>query len=257
MAVFKDLTGHVFGKLTVIEFSRDVKSGTRNRKYWFCKCECGNTNEIRTDSLTSGKVTSCGCLKKEQERINLAKNHRHKMSRTRLYGIWQSMKDRCYNQNVRSYRDYGGRDIKICDEWMVPDNFFEWALTNGYRDNLTIDRIDNNKNYEPSNCRWSTVEEQSRNRRSNVIVEYSGKEMTLIEVSEKTGLSQKALYARYSKGLRGEKLFAPIAEQGESREVDYYGEIITLRELSNITGINHHTLSSRWRAGKRGSDLYK
>lgn len=257
MAKFKDLTGQIFGKLTVIEFSRNVKSGTRYRKYWMCKCKCGNTKEVRTDSLTSGYVISCGCVKEEQNLINLIKNHRHKMSGTRLYGIWQKMKDRCYNQNDRSYKDYGARGVELCKEWMVPDNFFAWALKNGYEEHLTIDRINNNGKYEPSNCRWSTVKEQSRNRRSNIIVEYLGEQMTLIEASERSGISYGSLNARYNKGIRGESLFSPLMEQGETREVNYYGKIITLRELSEITGINLNTLKSRWRAGRRGPELYK
>ena len=257
MAIFKDITGQVFGKLTVIEFSRNVKSGTRDRKYWLCKCECGNTKEIRTDSLTSGNVSSCGCLRDKQAVINVQKNHRHKLSYTRVYGIWQNMKDRCQNPENKSYVRYGGRGIKVCDEWLVPDNFFEWALNNGYRDDLTIDRIDNDGNYEPTNCRWTTNKEQSRNRRSNIMIEYKGQALPLIEISELTGLSLPALYTRYSKGIRGEKLFAPVAERGESREVEYYGKIISLRELSEITGINYYTLGSRWRAGKRGAELYK
>ncbi|MEK3993708.1 hypothetical protein MKY29_03050 [Psychrobacillus sp. FSL K6-2365] len=257
MAEFKDLTGQTFGKLTVMKFSRDVKSGKRFRKYWECICECGKTNEIRTDSLTSGKVTSCGCLKNEQDQINLIKNHRHKMSGTRLYGIWQKMKDRCYNSNLRSYEDYGARGIKICDEWLVPDNFIDWALANGYKNYLTIDRIDNNGNYEPTNCRWSTSKVQARNRRSNIEVEYLGKKMTMIEVAEKSSISYRALIARYRRGIRGEKLFLPLQDVGESRELNYNGKIITLRELSEITGINLNTLKSRWRAGKRESELYK
>ncbi|MGG0718681.1 hypothetical protein ABE096_13950 [Robertmurraya massiliosenegalensis] len=257
MARFKDLTGKVFGKLIVMEFSRNVKSGERLRKYWLCKCECGNMHEVRTDSLTSGNVISCGCVKNEQNKVNLVKNHRHKMSGTRLYRIWQKMKDRCYNPNVRSYENYGERGIKLCDEWLIPDNFFDWALSSGYKDGLTIDRIDNDGNYEPNNCRWSTPKEQARNRSTNVKVNFQGKEMTLVEAAEMSGFSYGALNARYNKGIREEKLFLPIADQGESREVDYNGKIITLRELANITGINLNTLKSRWRAGRRGTELYK
>lgn len=257
MALFKDLTGQTFDRLTVIKLSRDVKTGNRYRKYWLCKCECGNTKEVRTDSLTSGNVRSCGCIKKEQDRENLVKNHRHKMSGKRLYSIWQKMKDRCYNPNVRSYKDYGARGIKICDEWIVPDNFFQWALSNGYREDLTIDRIEVNGNYGPSNCKWSTAKEQARNRRSNIEVEYQGKKMTLIEAAEKSNISYKVLNARYRRGARGEGLFLPVQEFGDERELNYHGRIITLKELSNITGINYNTLKSRWRAGKRGPELYE
>ncbi|MEG6615386.1 hypothetical protein V6C27_02940 [Peptococcaceae bacterium 1198_IL3148] len=257
MAVFKDLTGQTFGRLTVIKLSKEIKSGNRYRKYWLCICECGNKKDVRTDSLTSGNVRSCGCIKKEQDHKNLTKNHRHKMSGTRLYGIWQKMKDRCYNKNVRSYKDYGARGIKVCDDWLTPDNFFDWALANGYKDHLTIDRINNDGDYEPDNCRWITPKEQARNRRSNIEVEYLGEKMTMIEAAEKSNISYKVLNARYRRGARGENLFAPVQDAGKTREVNYHGQIVTLRELSDITGINYNTLSSRWRAGKRGPELYE
>lgn len=106
--------------------------------------------------------------------------------------------------------DMGGRGIKVCDEWLIPDNFFSWALENGYNDNLQIDRIDNNGNYEPSNCRWVTVKENCRNRRSNIIVEYKGENMSLIELSEIVGIKYSTLRERYVKGKRGDDLIKPI-----------------------------------------------
>lgn len=243
MANFKDLTGERFGRLEVLGVARKVTSGKRERYYWACRCDCGNEKEVRTDCLTSGLVKSCGCLKKEQNKINLTANHRHKLSRTRLYQEWQSMKDRCLNPNIPCYERYGGRGISICDDWLYPDNFFNWAMTNGYDNSLTIDRIDNGGDYEPSNCRWVDIKTQCRNRRSNIIVEYEGQEMTLIEASEKSGINYGALTRRYHKGDRGEKLFRPILKQ--QRLVEYNGKMITLKELSEITGIPYTTLVSR------------
>lgn len=212
MAVFKDLTGIRFGKLSVIELSKEVNSGNRKRKYWLCVCDCGNKNEIRTDSLTSGKVSSCGCLKKEQEKINLTKFHRHKMSKTKLYRTWQGMKSRCCNENNKSYKRYGGRGIKVCSEWMEFDNFMSWSLSNGYEENLTIDRINNDKGYEPVNCKWSSNKEQSRNRSTNIILNHNGQSMTLIELTEKLNLPYKTIHARYKRGKRGKELVLPINE---------------------------------------------
>ena len=258
MAKFKDLTGQIFGKLTVIGISKKVQSGKRIRYYWKCKCECGKYHDVRTDSLISGNIQSCGCLHKEQAIKNVSLHHSHKQSGSRLYGIWRKMKDRCLNENVPCYSRYGGRGIDICDEWKNDfEAFLKWALENGYNEHLTIDRKDNSKGYSPDNCRWATNKEQSRNRRSNIVVSYKGKEMTLIEAAEKSALSYSALSARWHRGIRGEELFAEVIVQGKKREVLYQGKIVTLKELSELTGININTLKTRYRAGKRGNDLIK
>lgn len=211
MPTFKDLTGQKFGKLTVIELSRKVQSGTRERFYWKCQCECGNEKEIRTDSLTSGRVQSCGCIKKEQDKINLTKFHRHKMSNTHIWHTYYAMLHRCNNQDDKRFKNYGGRGITVCDEWKNSfDNFLKWSMENGYEEHLQIDRIDNDGNYEPDNCRWVTRKENCRNRRSNIIVEYKGKQMTLIELSELTGINYGCLFRRYKRGNRDEYLVRPI-----------------------------------------------
>ena len=243
MANFKDLTGKRFGRLEVLGVARKVTSGKRERYYWACRCDCGNEKEVRTDCLTSGNTRSCGCMRDEQAAINVVVNHTHKASMTRPYHIWQKIKDRCQNPNVPCYKRYGGRGIKICEEWLDPEKFMIWALGNGYSDDLTIDRIDNNGNYEPSNCRWADIKTQCRNRRSNVIVEYQGQEMTLIEASERSGINYGTLRQRYRKGEREQKLFRPVLKQ--QRLVEYNGEAITLKEMSKITGIPFSTLVSR------------
>lgn len=211
MPNFKDLTGQRFGRLVVIGVREKRTSGNRERYYWDCICDCGNHQIVRTDCLTKGLVQSCGCLKAEQDEINLRENHRHKLSGTRLYQEWVSMKRRCFNPNDKRYADYGGRGITVCEEWTaVPDQFFDWSLKNGYDDNLTIDRIENDGNYAPDNCRWVDRKTQSRNRRSNVRVQYEGKEITLIELSEKTGISYNCLSYRYKAGDRGSRLVRPV-----------------------------------------------
>lgn len=190
----KDLTGKKFGMLTVIGLQ-----DTNSRKtYWACQCDCGNIKVVRSDSLQSGAIRSCGCMKKAQEKINLTKHHSHKMSGTRIYHIWRGMKDRCYNVHSPSYYRWGGRGITICDEWK--DNFsafYSWAMENGYSENLTIDRIDNNGNYEPSNCRWATMEEQSRNRQSNVVIQIGNSKRTLKEWCEIFELEYGTILERY------------------------------------------------------------
>ena len=214
MAKFLDLTGQRFGKLTVIKFSKDVQSGNRKRKYWLCRCDCGNIKEVRTDCLTSGNVKSCGCLHIENSYKNLTDKYRFKpkyeIQNKRLYHIWNGMKHRCYNSEDEKYHRYGGRGISICDEWLNFDNFAKWSLNNGYADNLSIDRINNDGNYEPSNCRWTNNKQQCRNRRTNIKTQYNGKEMTLIEISEITNIPYVTLNDRYHRGDRGDRLIRPV-----------------------------------------------
>lgn len=200
MPNFKNLTGEKFGRLTVIGVSRKVESGNRERYYWRCKCDCGNEKEVRTDCLTSGLVKSCGCLKKDQDKINLTKYHKHKLSHTKLWDTYYGMKSRCYDKTDKRYSDYGGRGIEICPEWLENfENFVSWSLENGFDDNLQIDRIDNDSGYSPQNCRWISIKENCRNRRSNVMIEYQGKMITLIELSEILNIPYKTAYSKYRK----------------------------------------------------------
>lgn len=180
----KDLTGNKYGKLTVI--NRAANRGRRT--YWLCKCECGNTKEVRGDHLTSGKINSCGCIVRK-----------HGKEGTRLYNIWRSMLSRCEKENNISYKDYGARGIIVCDEWHDIDNFFSWAIDSGYNDTLTIERKDYNGNYEPSNCRWATRKEQANNRRSNHLLEYNGETHNISEWASITGIDARKIENRINK----------------------------------------------------------
>lgn len=257
MSKFKDLTSQQFGRLKVIELSEKRKSGKRYRYFWKCQCECGNYIIARTDELTSGSNRSCGCLHRETAIKNVSINHKHKMSSSRIYHIWQKMKDRCLNENVQCYSRYGGRGIKICDKWMKFENFLEWSKNNGYSDSLSIDRMDNNKDYCPENCRWVDNKTQCRNRRSNIICDYKSEKITLIELSERVGIPYGTLCARYTRGKRGSDLIASIKPKGNPRTAIIDGKVYTLKQLSEKTGININTIKSRYLSGKRNEELIK
>ena len=209
---FNDLTGKKFGRLTVLGLS-EKKSGRKS--YWVCECDCGNKKLVRSDSLKRGQVQSCVCLKKEQNKINLDRTTHgdtptgeHK----RLWEIWQGIKQRTSNPNNKSYARYGGRGISVCEEWRENYvNFRDWALNNGYSDNLTIERIDVNGDYCPENCRWATVKEQCNNRRTNVLIEWNGKTQNIERWSEETGIPYKILHDRYRRyGIKPPELFEPV-----------------------------------------------
>lgn len=161
-----DLTGRKFGRLFVI--GQAENSINRRGARWLCKCDCGNEIIARGDMLNSGDVKSCGCLSRD---INMVRPHHitHGATRggqwERLYVIWQDMKARCEKRYSTSYKNYGARGISVCEDWHNFESFRSWAMNNGYTDELTIDRIDNDGDYEPSNCKWSTYKEQAVNKR--------------------------------------------------------------------------------------------
>lgn len=205
---FNNLTGERYGRLIVIGLS-SKKSGRKS--YWVCKCDCGNTLAVRSDMLKSGNTRSCGCLKREQDKINLSKFHKGYHTPNRLYNTWVSMKGRCLNPNDTNYYRYGGRGIKIYPDWVHNyGEFRDWAFSNGYKKHLTIDRIDNNGNYEPNNCRWVTMKVQCNNRRSNLNVFWNGETHTLMEWSEIYSINYGTLRDRYCRGDVPPRLFRPV-----------------------------------------------
>lgn len=157
---FINLTGSKFEKLTVI--CEDGKSGSD--RLWLCQCQCGNITHVAGANLRSGATKSCGCILKQSSHDRL---YKHGYTGTRIYRIWKNMKTRCYNQNSPQFKYWGARGISICDEWKNSfESFMKWSMDHGYSDELTIDRINNDGNYQPSNCRWTDYSTQNKNRRA-------------------------------------------------------------------------------------------
>lgn len=203
-----DLTGERFGRLTVMSLS-DKRSGRKT--YYDCLCDCGNKKTIRSDVLKS-QTRSCGCLRNEQAKVNLVKNHKHKGSQTELHYRWLHMKGRCYNPNNEKFHRYGGRGISVCEEWKEDyEAFRDWAYGNGYKKGLSIERVDVDGNYSPENCTWIPVERQSNNRGSTIWIEYQGDRLSLMEWSKKLGINYGTLNSRYRRsGMRPPELFSPV-----------------------------------------------
>lgn len=260
MAEVKDLTGQRFGRLEVIRY---YGRNHRNRKAWLCKCDCGNEKIIAQDDLNTGRVNSCGCLRKEitaklhyrdltgmkfgewtvlskigsnkhqhikwkcrcscgsigeiltsqlisgqskccrecAYKIVGEKNRKHGMSQDRIYKIYSGMKNRCYDENTECFDKYGGRGITICPEWLNDfQAFYDWSMSHGYSDDLTIDRINVYGNYEPNNCRWATNKEQANNKRTNVFIVVDGVKMTMAQAAEKYGVKYETLRSRIKSG---------------------------------------------------------
>ena len=212
---YKDYTNRVFGRLTVLgldHIQQKYKPDGRpngHRYYYKCRCSCGNIRIVLIDHLVSGKIRSCNCLQKERASLACTK---HGLRNSRIYRIWGGMIQRCINPNIERYDLYGGRGITVCEEWMEDFlNFYNWSMNNGYQDNLTIDRIDVNGNYDPDNCRWITTKQQARNMRTNVYITYNGETHCLSEWAEIIGIKAGTLNYRIRHGWSVEEaLTTPI-----------------------------------------------
>lgn len=198
----KDISGIKFGRLTVIKLL-EVHDG--NAK-WLCRCECGETTNAFACNLKKGNTQSCGCFGAESRKT-------HDKSNTSLYHVWENMWQRCGNSNHPGYHNYGGRGIKVCDEWRSFEPFFDWATNSGYDQRLTLDRTNNEEGYEPGNCRWVDMKTQLNNTRRNVL--WQGK--LAVDWCSELGLKYRTFQKR--KNVYGwsieKSLFTPLKKQKE------------------------------------------
>lgn len=195
-----DLTGQRFGRLTVLRRIEDhyyQKSGRHDVQYK-CRCDCGEVVNVLGIHLRSGHTSSCGCFRADTARATMTT---HGMSGKRIHNIWKGMLERCINTRHNNYEIYGGRGITVCDEWRNSfEDFFEWSMSNGYTEELTLDRIDVNRGYFPDNCRWVTQREQCNNTRRNINVEINGEVHTLKQWTEIFGLKYGTIASRVKRG---------------------------------------------------------
>lgn len=232
--------GNRYNMLTVVEpIHKTLKNG-KKQWFWRVKCDCGNERIEIPNEVISGKVKSCGCFRKSGGQIP----RKHGESHTKLHDIWLCMRRRCQKETDLSYDRYGGRGIKVCQEWEDYNTFANWARANGYEEGLSIERKDVNGNYCPENCEWIPLARQARNRRTTMWVTYQGRKMSLAEAAEIAGLPYKQVHYRIKK--RGWTVERALSEPMH-RESELHKEC-------RRRGINYHTVYGRIRAGWSEAD---
>lgn len=193
IACKKDLSGQIFGELTVIERVSSVGEQGRYK----CLCSCGNYTEVFGCNLVTGATKSCGCIRRKRtSKLKFS----HGQHGSRLYRCWRNMLDRCENENNKEYSNYGLRNISVCQEWHDFRNFYNWAMANGYQDNLTIERLNVNSGYSPENCTWATMYVQARNRTDNRKITFNGKTMVITDWAKELGVSVATIRNRLNRG---------------------------------------------------------
>lgn len=218
----KDYVGMKIGVFSILDFKSEKKKG-----YFYIECICTNKKWMRSESILNERFVSCGCGIVGGTKI-------HGMTNTRLFRIWSGMKNRCNDKNDP---DYGGRGINICKEWKNDFlEFYNWSMKNGYSDDLSIDRIDVNGNYEPDNCKWATSLEQSNNTRINHKLKINNEVRTLSEWSRMSGVSRKQIQRRAEKGMSDEEILKP------AKKAEYQ---------SGVTGVIWDRKKKRWKTHYR------
>lgn len=211
MSRFIDLTGTRYDRLLVLKRGEHYVLKNHTGYYWICQCDCGKVVKIKGEHLRSGDTHSCGCYA-----LDCRREGTHHLTDTRLFKIWTGMKTRCYNSHSRSFKDYGARGIKLCDEWVTNFmSFYSWAIQNGYSDDLTIDRIDSDGDYSPTNCRWISKQEQARNKRNNHWIEIDGERKLLIDWCTQYNIRPSVVLNRIRRNGWTEKdaIITPVGER--------------------------------------------
>lgn len=214
MSIYKDLVGLKFNRLIVLKYHSHNK---HKQIVYLCKCDCGVEKLIAGTLLTTGHTKSCGCLNREKI---IKSTFKHGLTDTPLHKNWLGMIGRCKYKSHISYKYYGAKGIKVCDEWLNSFiTFYEWAMKNGYDKNKSIDRIDSNKDYSPDNCKWSTRKEQNYNKTNNLIVEIEGKMLNSKEVFEIYGINNLVLSSRIIRGKKGLELIKTPRKTGRENKI--------------------------------------
>ena len=185
----ENLTGKRFKNLTVIAYSHKDPYGSL---MWRCRCDCGKETIVRSTSLRKGQIESCGCR---------SKSRKHGLHRHKLYNVWQGLKTRCNNPNSNRFKYYGGKGIKVCEEWLEFNNFFNWAVTHGYKEGLTLDRLDSEKGYSLDNCQWVDYKHQNSHKSNQKRILYGGREFTLKEATRIAQVPLTTIYRRLRRGM--------------------------------------------------------
>ena len=258
MGKLVDMTGQRFGRLVVVERATDDDSKSKEKiqhtSFWLCKCDCGNEIIASRIHLNDGHIRSCGCLHDEASKLS---NRTHGMTNTRLHAVWTNMIQRCTNPKNGKYKNYGARGICVCNEWRMFENFYHWAIENGYDENAefgkcTIDRINVNGNYCPENCRWVDNKTQMKNMTNNHWIEYNGEKHTLSEWEKLLGDRGKLFKSRIQKGWTVENaITAPYnAVRNRYKIICEGNKFYTVGECAEYYNVNPQTMRC-WLNGSR------
>ena len=225
---------------------------------YLARCSCGKTKEVHISNLTRGLSTNCGCI---QRKVLSEKNKTHGMAKSHIYKVWRGIINRCENSNVKSYKNYGGRGIKVCKEWHKFENFYKWSEKNGYIKGLEIDRIDYNGNYEHDNSRWITHKENSNNKRNTIFITINGITKPETVWEEENGLRKGLIRERIALGWEEKDYLNKPSSERDGRFkpilIDINGKKLTFKEISKIYGLTVGCLQTRYSKGDRGERLIR